>query len=112
MTDIAELVENTDRSNKATGLTQPYVIIVGDYAEPYGYYVVIENDKYLFRSALSAVDVCFKSFWALNIRYPLESARFYHLLQYFCYNIQLDAVSKNKISGVISSIENKLKQVT
>jgi len=56
---------------------QPYIIVVGNMENSItAAYVCINNNLWKVGSVLQAVDVCFKSFFALDAEYQVEA---YHL---------------------------------
>jgi hypothetical protein len=105
---VDDTIRGSIKTNTSRGRTQPYMIVVGPLEQPIGYYTVIENHKYLFQSIFSAFDACFKSFWVFNLEYPIESARFWFIVQHFCYKIALQTDQIEKITDLKSKIEAKI----
>lgn len=67
---------------------QPSVYLVGDNVSNIdASYVAIDSVLYKLETPLSAVDCCFKVFWALNAKYPPESQHIWLLIQKLVYNI-------------------------
>jgi len=53
---------------------QPYIIVVGNVKNSItAAYVCINNNLWKVGSVLQAVDVCFKSFFALDAEYQVEA---------------------------------------
>lgn len=73
------------------GLTvQPYIIIVGhDYksSAPVNCYVVIAQTEFKVETSLRALDICFKAFFTLNYKYPVEPEQVWLFIQTFFYDI-------------------------
>ena len=51
-------------------------------------YVVIDKTIYTCASVTTAIDLCFKSFFALNIDYPLASANLWSFIYVYVYEIK------------------------
>lgn len=64
------------------------LVCVGDLTNVTSSYVIIDDKQYLMESPLKALDVCFKSFFALDIKYPIECQQVWAFIQTFVYNIQ------------------------
>lgn len=67
---------------------QPLVVFVGPITNVVSYLVIVENTRYAMPTALKAVDLCFKSFFALNLKYPTECRHVWTFLQTYVYSIQ------------------------
>lgn len=81
---------------------QPFVIIVGqDLENINASYVSVNDFLYLMTSPLEALDVCFKSVFALSVKYSIESRPLWMLLQTFVYDIY---TSFDKSSATASTI--------
>ncbi|XP_022161828.1 uncharacterized protein LOC111027724, partial [Myzus persicae] len=93
--NIAQLQEIISiKTNKATsfGLTvQPYVALL--CSDPQNEltvtasYVIINKYTFKVETPLKAVDICFKSFFALNLKYPVQSDHVWEFIQKFFYGI-------------------------
>jgi len=91
--DVSQLREVDDakwEKNKSIKQTvQPYIVFVGpglsfqDGLEVSLFYVVINHNFFKLESALKAVDVCFKSFFALHLDYPTESGQIWQFIQQY-----------------------------
>lgn len=80
------------------GLTvQPYVAIVGNQ-DAISYYTVINDIYYKLETPIKALDICFKSFHALNLQYPQEAEQIWWFIQDYFFNIS--DKSKKKFIGV------------
>lgn len=82
------------KTTKATsfGLTvQPYVALL--CSDPQNELIVTASyviiNKYTFKAEtpLKAVDICFKSFFTLNLKYPVQSDNVREFIQKFFYGI-------------------------
>lgn len=72
---------------------QPYVVIV-DSTEVF---CVINNTYFKLETPIKAVDLCFKSFFTLNVQYPTESEQVWLFIQHYFYEIKLKS-DKNILS--------------
>lgn len=104
---------NEDKTKKAQQLgqnLQPYMIFVQDSELENNitdFYVIINNHFFKLESALKAVDICFKSFFSLNLNYPKESAQVWYFIQKFFFEIETK-FDKNyqNINNIIHDLGN------
>jgi len=91
----------TSKNTKASlfGLTvQPYVALL--CSDPQNEFVVTASyviiNKYTFKveTPLKAIDICFKSFFALNLRYPIQSDHVWEFIQKYFYDITTEQDKK------------------
>lgn len=69
---------------------QPYVIVVGDVDNSItAAYVCINSNLWKVGSVLQAVDVCFKSFFALDAEYQVQVYHLWLFVQRALYDIYL-----------------------
>lgn len=82
------------------GLTeQPLLVIIGPSLRNIELsYVCINDIKYRVNSPLEALDITFKSFYALQVQYPREAELPWILLQQYLYRL------KNEEDKTISAI--------
>jgi hypothetical protein len=66
---------------------QPIIIAVGPPEQLHGSYVVINSVKYSFNSLLAAVDFCFKSFYALNAKYSVDTEMIWIFIEKAVYGL-------------------------
>ena len=64
---------------------QPFVAVVGDLENPDQYLVCVDEFFYEVSSALQAVDMVFKSFFALHTPFPPEAEQLWLFLQIAVY---------------------------
>lgn len=86
------------------GLTlQPYIVIVGSTE----IFTVVNNIYFKLETPLKALDICFKTFFSLNIHYPAESEQVWFFIQKYFYDIHLKS-DKNILSvqALISDLSN------
>jgi len=81
---------------------QPFIIFVGrDASSVNAYYICIDNVLYKIESALKAIDICYKSFFALHACYPKESEQIWLLIQKCLYKMTTEHdVSNNKVTSI------------
>ncbi|KAK9736409.1 hypothetical protein QE152_g12506 [Popillia japonica] len=89
---VSEVHISIDKKReKATkyGVTvQPYVLAVGpDLNNIISSYLVIDRNVYKVQSMLKAIDICFKTYRALHLQYPLECEQIWLFLQKAIYGI-------------------------
>jgi len=79
------------KANKYGFTVQPYVTLLcphpNDDLAVTASYVVINKFVYKVETPLKAVDICFKSFFALNLSYPTECDHVWEFVQKFFYDI-------------------------
>jgi len=83
--------EKNKKSQRLQQTVQPYMIFVcGTESENQisEFYVIINNHIFKVESGLKAVDICFKSFFALNLNYPDESKQVWYFIQKYFYKIE------------------------
>jgi hypothetical protein len=87
--DILKTVSDRKEKLKRLGHhLQPFIISVQRDGVICDYYVVVEDCKFLFKSARNAVDFCFKCIHALNVEYPTECRSLWFFIQRGFYNIK------------------------
>ncbi|KAB0793119.1 hypothetical protein PPYR_12739 [Photinus pyralis] len=112
VTDIGKLqhvVEaRQDRLSKWKETLQPFIVIVGtEIEDPLDIYVRVETQLYKVCSFLKAVDICFKVFFALNARYPIECNQVWLFIQYMFYEIECPSDKKSVgLSTLINDLRN------
>ncbi|KAK3915050.1 Kinetochore protein spc7 [Frankliniella fusca] len=89
--DISREVRNNCSSLKEQNLKfKPILIAVGPtFSEISAWYVQIEETRYLFKTALAALDTCMKAFFALDIGYPSTSYGVWLFIQQYFFKIHL-----------------------
>lgn len=69
---------------------QPLVVAIGKtWGDVTSAYVYIDEPLYRLNNILDAVHLCFKSFFAFDLRYPLECEHVWLLIQKGIYSIDL-----------------------
>lgn len=67
---------------------QPQAVIVGPIESPTQTLVVIDNFHFEVKSVIRAIDITFKSFQALDAKYPPEAEQIWLFLQRGVYGIE------------------------
>ncbi|XP_066586370.1 uncharacterized protein [Prorops nasuta] len=81
------------------GLTvQPMVVAVGPIVNLTDFYVFVNDIKYVSTSLMSAIDLCFNAFFALDAKYPADSEMVWYFLQCHVYGITNKEYARNYIS--------------
>lgn len=70
-------------------------------------FVIINDTKYKLETPLKAVDICFKSFFTLNYKYPLEGEQIWTFIQKYFYEIDTNS---DKCFPQVNTLINDLKQ--
>jgi hypothetical protein len=69
-------LQDISKENKADGFPlQPLVLVIGPVKEPESYYVLTNNVKNKLTDITSAIDSCFKIYFATNAVYPVHAER-------------------------------------
>jgi len=82
---------------------QPFVVAIGKIEDIKQFLIVLDQQKWEADSALQAVDICFKIFFALNGKYPVESNHIWLMIQRVVYECKLASDFKEK--GLKSYLE-------
>ncbi|KAL4705891.1 hypothetical protein ACJJTC_017473 [Scirpophaga incertulas] len=86
--DITKTVaEKKEEAHKQREPVQPYIILLGSLQNIHHLYVVIDDIKYIFNSALHAFDTLFKSFQVFNAKYNKASDHIMLIIQRCIYKI-------------------------
>lgn len=87
--DVSELKNvHAQKIEKAVhyGTTlQPYIVIVDNT----DIYAVINSIYYKLETPLKAIDICYKSYFALNLHYPQESEQIWLFIQHYFFDTTL-----------------------
>lgn len=67
---------------------QPLISVIDvNIFEPVNIFIYVEGIKYKVLSIIKAIDICFKIFFAFNIKYPLASEAFWQFINQYFYNV-------------------------
>lgn len=77
---IDEIVENRNRK-------QPFVLILGDRKQPCQSFVIVEGTALPAADIMEAVDICFKSFYVLDISYPSQCSSSWEFIQQYVFKL-------------------------
>lgn len=83
-------IEKKEKALRKGHSIQPYMIFVNDGnndLEVLSYYVIINSNYIKLESCQKAIDVCFKSFFAFHLNYPIECEVFWIFIQKYFYEI-------------------------
>lgn len=67
---------------------QPYIIVQGDKRNVENVYVIMDKIQYKCESVLKSIDLLFKLFFVLNIKYPFQSKHIWQLIENGIFLIQ------------------------
>ncbi|XP_050065617.1 uncharacterized protein LOC126554604 [Aphis gossypii] len=87
--DVSELrnvhAQKIEKAIQYGTTLQPYIVIVDDN----DIYAVINSIYYKLETPLKALDVCYKSYFALNLHYPQESEQIWLFIQNYFFDTTL-----------------------
>jgi hypothetical protein len=110
MADMEKVMEARENLMRSYNLTcQPIVIVVGLPGKVDAAYVCVNDVKYKFTNVTAAVDTCFKTFYALNAKYPVQSEAVWTFLQVAAYGIQEPKRHYISVSSILTDLE-RIKQ--
>ncbi|XP_023310085.1 uncharacterized protein LOC108905534 isoform X1 [Anoplophora glabripennis] len=87
---------------------QPIMVVVGPLQNPQAFFVVLDNQRYMFNDILTTLDVTFKIFFALDIPFPCECRYLWQTIDQLVYRINANVDPASSV--VLSEIEQKLKK--
>lgn len=98
-----------ETATKLKQTVQPYIIAVGLHlTEIEAFYIVIDDIMYKMENALKAVDILFKIFQVLNIKYPPACEQVWLFIQTYVYG----RITKwDKIDKSVMNITDQLKRI-
>lgn len=96
---VREIASNTKRLS-------PYIIIAQKDELPIRFYVAAYDAVYPFETFVGALDMLFKTFFSLNVPYPVIVRAIYVFIQKLFYNIHVEEKDKKTTSAVDKLINN------
>jgi len=73
------------------GLTvQPYVVVVGNINETDSsmqYFTIIDDVQFLLETLLKAIDLCFKLFHVLNLKYSPQAQQVWNFFEHYFFDM-------------------------
>jgi len=74
--------------------------------------VQIEDIRYHLRTAVAALDVCFKAFFALQLEFPKDVLPVWLFIQKYFFNMNMqDDVHLSRVTSVVSSLKGFVSKV-
>ena len=106
-------LKNLQKKLKDSGQSfQPLVVAVGGLTDISEYLVVINNICYKRKSCLSAVELAFKIFFAVDCNYPENSSTLWVFVQKCIFHLRLPTDINNLSLNILPGhISEKLKQL-
>ncbi|XP_033104574.1 uncharacterized protein LOC117107122 [Anneissia japonica] len=98
--DVKPVGTNLPKYLEEVSNTQPYVLILGGFADPLQCFTIVERRAIPQVSFLKAIDVCFKLFYILNLNYPWQSYTTWEFIQKVIYGLE-DTGNHNKTSPAV-----------
>lgn len=97
--------EKLKKSQKINSTVQPFILVVGvENTHLSDFYVIIDNVPLKCISFVHALDTCFKSFFVLNLKYPIESELAWLFLQKYFFNITTPTDQKSTNLTLLLSV--------
>lgn len=109
LNDYHRKVEEIINSYYSSGLTlQPFIILEGNESDVNGFYVYFDNNLLKFDSFIQSLDICFKIFHFLSLKYPIACEQSWLFIQKYFFNIdtKFDSKSSN-VTSVIDYLNNQ-----
>ena len=73
---------------KEAGRPYPYILVLGEGEACHQAFVIFAGRALEQRTLLGALDICFKTFYVLDINYPKECSHVWELLQSAIYKME------------------------
>jgi len=107
--ETQQVVEDyIDHIKKTKVSIQPSVFCVGkDIVSIADIFLYIEGVRFKFKSVLKALDICFKSIYLFDFKFPEESIMFYSFMECFFYGFNLTK-SFGKVHIMLQYLENNI----
>lgn len=97
------IADRKAKCKKIGAIALPFIIVeVQDDTVVKNVYVSVQENVYIVPSVLKALDVCFKVFHVLQLKYPLECEHLWLFIQLGIYQIQTKF--DNKIPSLIDIV--------
>lgn len=100
-TNIPQYIEGTQNNRHRK---QPFVLIMGERNHPTQSFVIIESSALPAADAMEAVDICFKSFYVLDISYPTQCNTSWKIIQQFVFKLPDERKGKGTTSPSVRSL--------
>ncbi|XP_073822426.1 uncharacterized protein isoform X2 [Musca autumnalis] len=100
--------ETRNRIKRIKTETQPKIYLVGDTVKPLSVaYVDICGTRMKFENPLKAIDACFYSYMAMNVKYPIACVHVWTFIQKIIYDIN---TPYDTIIPAVSTLINELRK--
>ncbi|XP_017476008.1 PREDICTED: uncharacterized protein LOC108366200 isoform X3 [Rhagoletis zephyria] len=95
-----------DENYKGKSTIQPIICAIGmSLLESNEYFVYFANIFYKFDNVIKCIDVCFKIFHVLNLKYPSECKSIWFFVQQYFYDIALESHEKStSLCAILSDL--------
>lgn len=101
--------QKREKSVKLKETLQPYIIAVGpQLTEVNEFYIIIDDVIYKMENALRAVDIVYKIFQVLNIKYPSACEQIWLFIQKYVYGYSTKWDKRDKS---VMNLIDKLKRI-
>nr|XP_018907206.1 PREDICTED: uncharacterized protein LOC109037152 [Bemisia tabaci] len=91
---LMKLLRKRSEENRRNGTIFPIPVFVGDVNNP-DCYVEFNDNLYSVDSPIQAVDVAFKIFYALNLKYPPACEIIWTLFQHYIFKFSMSTIRLN-----------------
>ncbi|XP_050544261.1 uncharacterized protein LOC126907191 [Daktulosphaira vitifoliae] len=100
---VEDHIENLKKSKKSI---QPTIFCIGENITSINeIFLYLDGVRYIFKSIIKALDICFKSIYLFDFKFPDESVIFYSFLEYFFYDF-IDKLSFPKVHVLEQYLNN------
>lgn len=108
LNDYQRKIDEIINKYYSAGLTvQPFIILEGNEAEVKGFYVYFDKNLLKLESFIHSLDICFKIFHVLSLKYPIACEQAWLFIQKYFFQIdtKFDCKSSN-VTSVINYLNN------
>lgn len=100
-TNIPQYIEGIQNN---THRKQPFVLIMGERNHPTQSFAIIESSALPAVDIIEAIDICFKSFYVLDISYPSQCNTSWEFIQRFVFQLSDGRKGKGATSPSVRSL--------
>lgn len=106
---IVRKAEDFSKRHPASPPLEPYVVICGALTNIQNIYVIVGDEPYLCTSVTKAIDLCFKSYFALSIDFSKVSRHLWTFLYKYVYKLTVKGKPismSGKVDSLWASLQN------
>ncbi|XP_058976924.1 uncharacterized protein LOC105262100 isoform X2 [Musca domestica] len=108
LNDYQRKIEETVNKYYSVGLTlQPFLILEGNEMDVKGFYIYFDKNLIKLESFLQSLDVCFKIFHVLSLKYPIACEQSWLFIQKYFFEIETEFDFKSSnVTSVVNFLNN------